>query len=238
MTAATQTASSQTHRFRSALVVGATGGIGAAIADRLEADGARVVRISRREDGLALADEASIRRAADKLAQEGCIFDLIFLATGTLEAAGQRPEKAFSELEPDAMAEAFAVNAIGPAFCFKHFAALLCDDRPSVFTALSARVGSIGDNRLGGWMSYRASKAALNQIVRCAAIEIRRKRPQAAVIALHPGTIETPLTQRYAKGRYTATPAEAAGQMLTVLSGVTPDQSGSFLDYAGKEIAW
>ena len=136
------------------------------------------------------------------------------------------------------MTAAFATNAIGPALLFKHFTRLLPLKSRGVFATLSARVGSIGDNRLGGWMSYRASKAALNQIVRCAAIETGRTRPQAVIVALHPGTIETALTERYAHGRYTATPAEAADQMIAVLDGLTPDMSGEFMDYAGEKIPW
>ncbi|NJL18651.1 MAG: SDR family oxidoreductase, partial [Nitrospira sp.] len=145
--------------------------------------------------------------AAARLA--GRFFDLIFVATGILENDDARPEKSFAELSPEAMARVFAANAVGPALVFKHFAGLLPLKERSVIAVLSARVGSIGDNRLGGWMSYRASKAALNQIVRCAAIELKRTRPEAVALALHPGTIETALTEKYAKGRFTATPMNA-----------------------------
>ncbi|MEM9169300.1 MAG: SDR family NAD(P)-dependent oxidoreductase [Pseudomonadota bacterium] len=219
------------------LVIGASGGIGAAFADAL-AERGPVDRLSRRDDGLDLKDEASLARNAAALAQAGRAYRLMIDATGVLEAAGRRPEKAFAEVAPDALADAFAVNATGPALLVKHFSPLLAPKGRSVFATLSARVGSIGDNRLGGWIGYRASKAALNQIVRCAALEIKRKRPESVVVALHPGTIETPLTRAYARGRYTASPEQAARQMLDVLDRLTPDETGGFYDYAGEAIVW
>ncbi len=223
--------------FNNCLVIGASGGIGAAVCDFLQRSKG-VETLSRRADGFDLQNEESIESAAAQYQEAGKSFDLIFDATGVLEAGGDSPEKSFLALRPYAMAHAFAINAIGPALLFKHFAPLLTKDNKSVFATLSARVGSIGDNRLGGWISYRASKAALNQIVRCAAIEIKRIRPKSVVVALHPGTIETPLTRQYAKGRYTATPSEAAGQMLTVLNNLEPNDTGKFFDYAGKEVIW
>ena len=115
---------------------------------------------------------------------------------------------------------------------------LLPRSGPCAFGTLSARVGSIGDNRLGGWVSYRASKAALNQIVRCAAIEFARTNKEAKILALHPGTIKTPLTEKFAKGRYTATPAEAAANLIGVMEQTPADKTGGYFDYAGAEIAW
>ncbi len=220
-------------------MLGASGGIGSAVARALrEAGYDQVEGLSRSLDGFDVRDEASLARLAEGIAAGGLRYQLIFNAVGALEGAGRRPEKAFSELEPEAMVDAFAVNAVGGALAFKHFAPLLAQKERSVFATLSARVGSIGDNRLGGWTSYRASKAALNQIVRCAAIEITRSRPDAIVVALHPGTIETELTRKYARGRYTATPDEAARQMLTTLSNLSPADTGGFFDYAGEPIVW
>lgn len=216
----------------SALVLGASGGIGAAIARRLPG----ATGLSRREDGLDITSEASLARAAARLG--GRRFDLIVVATGVLESEGARPEKSFAELDPAAMARVYAANAIGPALVVKHFAPLLAAKGRSVFAFLSARVGSIGDNRLGGWMSYRASKAALNQIVRCASVELKRARPEAVALALHPGTIDTALTRQYARGRFTATPEECAGNLLRICAGATPEMSGRFFAYDGAEIAW
>lgn len=224
--------------FHNALIIGASGGIGGAFAQALRA-GRRsptVRTLSRRDDGLEITDEGSVSRAA--AAAGDAAFDLIVDATGALEIDGNGPEKAFSAIDPATMAKAFATNAIGPALLLKHFGPLLARDRPACFATLSARVGSIGDNRLGGWISYRASKAALNQVLRCAAIEFARTHPKAALIALHPGTIETALTRKYARGRYTATPEDAAHQMLATIAGVTPERSGSFIAYDGTTIPW
>lgn len=219
--------------FQSALIIGASGGIGAALTRRL---GRRATTLSRRDDGFDIAYEASVAGAAEALA--GRQFDLIIVASGVLEGAGAPPEKSFAALSAEAMARVITVNAIGPALVVKHFSPLLAPKSPSVMAFLSARVGSIGDNRLGGWMSYRASKAALNQIVRCASIELKRTRPAAVALALHPGTIETPLTEKYAGGRYTATPDDCARQLLDLCQTASPDMSGRFFAYDGAEIAW
>lgn len=219
-----------------ALVVGASGGIGLALAERLELDGARVTRLSRRADGLDLTDQASVERVVAGLGR--VTFDRIVVATGILAVGDTPPERAFRELEPEVMARAFAVNAIGPALLLKHLGGSLPRDRPSVFAVLSARLASIEDNRLGGWMSYRASKAALNQVVRCAAIELGRKRPRAAIVALHPGTVPTALTERFARGRFTATPEACAAQLVGVMDALEPSQSGGFFAYDGTSIPW
>lgn len=217
------------------LVVGSSGGIGAALVAALRARGETVTGLSRRETGLVLADEASIARAAAALSGP---FDRILDATGALEIDGHGPEKALARIDPAAMAAQFAVNAIGPALLFKHLAPLLPESGPSVFATLSARVGSIGDNRLGGWISYRAAKAALNQIVRTAAIEIARGRPQAVVVALHPGTVATPLTERYVGRNPTVTPDRAASNLLAVLDRLRPADSGGFFAWDGRTIPW
>jgi NAD(P)-dependent dehydrogenase (short-subunit alcohol dehydrogenase family) len=221
--------------FSSPLVIGASGGIGAGVAAALERKAA-VTRLSRRGDGFDITDEGSVAAAAARL--ESRRFDLIFVATGVLESAGARPEKSFAELDPAAMARVYAANALGPALVVKHFSPLLVAKERSVLAFLSARVGSIGDNRLGGWMSYRASKAALNQIVRCAAVELKRTRPEAIALALHPGTIDTALTKKYAGGRFTATPEECAENLLRVCAVATPEMSGRFYAYDGEAIEW
>jgi NAD(P)-dependent dehydrogenase (short-subunit alcohol dehydrogenase family) len=218
-----------------ALVIGATGGIGAAMTRALEAAGADVATLSRSGDGLDLTDEASIVRAAITL--DGP-FDLIFDATGALVIDGAGPEKTIAAIDPAAMAAQFALNAIGPALLLKHLYPLLPKDRRAVFATLSARVGSIGDNGLGGWISYRASKSALNQIIRTAAIEIARKRPEAVVAALHPGTVRTDLTAKYAGNHPTVSPDEAAANLLVVIDGLTPEDTGGFFAWDGKPIPW
>lgn len=191
--------------------------------------------LSRSRNGFDLTDEASVAAAAERTAGS---FDLIFDATGALEIDGAGPEKALDHIDPVAMAAQYALNAIGPALLLKHFAPKLAQGRRAVFATLSARVGSIGDNRLGGWYGYRASKAALNQIVRTAAIEIARSRPQAVVLALHPGTVETALTSRYLGRHPAVTPDVAATNLLKVVADRRPEDSGGFFAWDGKPIPW
>lgn len=217
------------------LIIGASGGIGGALAARLARAGEAVTGLSRREDGLDLTDEASVARLIGGL--EGA-FDRVFLATGGLEIAGHGPEKTVQALEPAAMAAQFALNAIGPALVLKHLMARLPRGSACRIGVLSARVGSIGDNRLGGWHSYRAAKAALNQLVHGAAIELARRHPAAVLVSLHPGTVATPLTAAYAGQHPAVTPDVAAGHLIAVLDGLTPAQSGGFFDWRGQEIPW
>lgn len=221
--------------MENALIIGATGGIGGALADALEARGTTVTRLSRRADGLDLTDEASVERVLGQLTRPQ---DLILVATGVLAGDGHRPEKAIRQVTAEALATQFAVNAIGPMLVLKHALHLIPRDRPSVFAALSARVGSITDNRLGGWHSYRASKAALNQLIHGAAIELARSHKQACAVCLHPGTVDTPLTRAFAKGHPTVTPQQAAQHLLRVTDRLSAAQSGRFFDWAGREIPW
>ena len=141
------------------------------------------------EPDIDLTDEQTILRAAAAVKDSGLDLRLVFDATGFLHGCGFKPEKTLSAITPSHMAHAFAINALGPALLMKHFLPLLAKDGKSVFATLSAKVGSIGDNALGGWYSYRAPKAALNQFVHSAAIELARKRPEALCVALHPGTV-------------------------------------------------
>ena len=218
-----------------ALVIGASGGIGRALMAALAAKATLVVGVSRSGDGLDLTDEASIIRVLAAL--EGT-FDTIIVATGALEIDAFKPEKSLRALDPAALAAQFALNAIGPALALKHALRLLPKDRPSRFVALSARVASIGDNALGGWYSYRAAKAALNQLIHSAAIEVARSHPQAVVALLHPGTVSTGFGSAYIGNHPTVTPDVAASNILSVLGGLTPADTGGFFDWAGKRIAW
>lgn len=218
-----------------ALVLGASGGIGAALVDYLRARGDEVAALSRSADGFDLTDEASI--AAHLGALSGP-YDLIFVATGALELQGRAPEKTLRSLDPAALAAQFALNATGPALVVKHALRLLPKDAPARLAVLSARVGSIGDNGLGGWYAYRAAKAALNQLIHTAAIEVARSHPQAVLACLHPGTVATLLTQKYAGNHPTVAPDQAAANLIAVLEGLTPDQTGGFFDWQGKTIPW
>lgn len=217
------------------VVIGAGGGIGAALAAALEARGEAVLRLSRRSDPpLDLLDEASIAAAA---AHAGEGLRLVIDATGFLHDARFRPEKSLRELDPAHLAHAFAVNAIGPALLMKHFLPRLAREGRAVFATLSARVGSIADNRLGGWYAYRASKAALNQLLRTAAVEVARNRPQQILVALHPGTVATPLSAPFSKaGLALQTPEEAATRLLAVIERLTPAETGGFFDHRGEAV--
>jgi NAD(P)-dependent dehydrogenase (short-subunit alcohol dehydrogenase family) len=182
-----------------------------------------------------LRDEATIAAAAHSLGE----VDLAIVATGLLHDSDLKPEKSWSSLQPSAMARAFEINTIGPALIAKHVLPLLPRDRRAVFAALSARVGSIGDNRLGGWHSYRASKAALNQLIRCFSIELASKRPLAICVGLHPGTVDTDLSKPYQAGvpkEKLFSPERSARQLLHVIDGLTPAQSGRVYDWSGLEI--
>lgn len=225
-------------RSEVAVVIGASGGIGGAVLRRLQAAGrfGAVIGLSRPE--LDLTAEDSIARAMQRVAAAGTP-TLILVASGVLHGPGIQPEKTLRALDPAAMAAAYAVNAIGPALILKHLLPLLPRDRRAVIAVLSAKVGSIGDNRLGGWYSYRASKAALNQVVRTAAVELHRTHPQAVCVAFHPGTVATGLTQPFAKsGLQVQEPAQAAAALLETIDSLTQDHSGAFLDRFGTPLPW
>lgn len=221
--------------MKRALVIGASGGIGRAITAELHTRGWNVTGLSRSEHGLDVTDEASVERALSALDDP---FQLIFVATGALEVDGHGPEKAIAQVTPDAVMGQFRVNAIGPMMILKHAIRLLPKDESAVFAALSARVGSIGDNQIGGWHSYRAAKAALNQLIHGASIELKRTHKFAAAVCLHPGTVETAFTAKYAGRHKTVPPSEAAANLVNVIEGLTPAHTGGFYDYAAKEIPW
>ena len=217
------------------LIIGASGGIGAALTAALRGQGAEVVPLSRSVDGFDITDEASVE--AHLSALEG-LFDGLIVASGALEIDSVGPEKSIRAVSAQAMADQFAVNAIGPALVLRHAARLLPRKGRSVCAVLTARVGSIGDNRIGGWTSYRAAKAAANQIVHTTAIELARTHKELVCVALHPGTVQTPFTAKYL-ARHPAVPAqEAAQNLLNVLKGLKPAQTGGFYDWAGTEVEW
>ncbi|MFC3612355.1 SDR family NAD(P)-dependent oxidoreductase [Lutimaribacter marinistellae] len=221
--------------MKNALVIGASGGIGSALVEALEVRGVSVTGLSRSRDGLDLTDEGSVARVLGGL--DGP-FDLVIVASGALEIAGAEPEKTIRAIDAQAMMDQFALNAVGPALVLREAGRLLPREERTVFAVLSARVGSIGDNRIGGWISYRAAKAAVNQIVHTAAIELARTHKKAVCVALHPGTVATEFTRKYL-GRHPAVePAAAAGKLLGVIDGLTPNETGLFFDWAGKRVEW
>ncbi len=222
-----------------AVVIGASGGIGAAFVERLRSDPrcASVEALHRRSTvAIDFDDEASIAAAAQALAPLGP-FHLVINAAGLLHADGFMPEKRLADLNYAQMERTFRVNTFGPALVVRHFAPLLDTER-SIVALLSAKVGSIGDNRLGGWASYRASKAALNMLVKTAAIELARTRPAAIVVAMHPGTVATGLSRPFRGDTIGRPPQLAATEMLDVLDTLAPADSGGFIAYDGERLPW
>ncbi|MEQ1552018.1 SDR family NAD(P)-dependent oxidoreductase [Sphingorhabdus sp.] len=229
-----------------ACVFGASGGIGSAFIARLADDpGVGMIHAGARKPpptpgkispfAFDLQDETTIEAAAQAIGP----MDLTIIATGMLHQAAIQPEKSLRALSTDAFEQAFAINTIGPALIGKHMLPRLPKDRRSVFAFLSARVGSISDNRLGGWHAYRASKAALNMIVRNLAIEMARTHPQAIIVALHPGTVDTELSspfQRSVAPEKLFTADYAAERMLQVLGDLSPEDSGHLFAWDGEKI--
>lgn len=234
------------------VVVGASGGIGQALTRRLLATPAvaRVVACSRRRPELTdprarwcridVTDEASVAEAARSVERGSAGLSLVLVATGILhDGEALRPERTWRSLERPALERAYLVNAVGPALVAKHFLPLLARGRKSAFAALSARVGSITDNRLGGWHAYRASKAALNMLLRTLAIELARRNPQALCVGLHPGTVATPLSAPFRAGVPAGrllTPDLAASRLLEVLDALSPADSGRVLAWDGRPV--
>jgi NAD(P)-dependent dehydrogenase (short-subunit alcohol dehydrogenase family) len=223
-----------------AVVLGASGAIGSALVAALQADVrcAHVLAYSRNSHpGFELEDEISMAACAAHAASHGPLH-LVLDATGALNMDGQGPEKRLAALDPQRLARAFAVNAIGPALLLKHFVPLLATDAPVIFAKLSARVGSIEDNRTGGWYGYRASKAALNMLLQTAAIEAARTRPLAVFAALQPGTVASKLSGSFVDAADALSPAESVQGMLAALDALQPTGRAQFVDYRGRTIPW
>lgn len=234
--------------WRKAAIFGSSGGIGGALVRALASHGGEVLAGSRSGEGPGLAgvapftfnldDEGTIAAAAESWADDPP--DLVIVATGVLTLPdGTGPERSFRHVDADAMARVLYLNTVGPALVAKHVLPLFPRDRRSMFAAISARVGSIGDNSIGGWHSYRASKAALNMLVRNYAIELGRTHKQAIAVALQPGTVDTKLSQPFQSnlpdGQLT-TPEESATNLLRVLETLTPEDSGFMFDWRGDRL--
>jgi NAD(P)-dependent dehydrogenase (short-subunit alcohol dehydrogenase family) len=223
------------------VVVGASGGLGAALTTCLTQDGVDVVPLRRSGVGdqhIDIEDEASIAAAALRLSAQAPI-RLMIVATGLLHDGAFQPEKTYRRLDAENLARSFRVNAIGPAMVAKHFLPLLPKSGRSLFAVISARVGSIEDNRLGGWYGYRASKAALNQFMRTFAIELSREKPDAICVALHPGTAATRLSEPFRGGVSSGKlfrPDQSARHMLAALGRLTPADSGHLIAWDGSRI--
>lgn len=223
-----------------AVIIGASGAIGQALHSQIQQDPrcGLVLGLHRHsQPAIDFNDEASIIRAGKTL-QAQAPFHLIINAAGLLHTASAMPEKRLSQLNYHQLEATFRANTFGPALLLAHFSSLLPRNSRSLFAMLSARVGSIGDNRLGGWYSYRASKAALNMLVRTAAIELARTHPQAVITSLHPGTVTSALSAPFGGDRLGQPPAVAAGALLRVLDQLTVQDTGNFYAYDGKPVPW
>ena len=223
----------------SALVIGSSGTIGSHFVTLLEKHPfcSTVIGIHRRSmHAIDYRHPDTIEASANSLAELGP-FQLIINTIGILHSEQWMPEKKLDDLNSDQLAEMFNTNTIGPALTIRYFSKLL-DPKHGVMATLSAKVGSIEDNRLGGWYSYRASKAALNMIIKTASIELARTKPNIALIALHPGTVNSGLSQPFRGQQIGRDPLEAVSDMFHVLENVNKEDSGSFLTYSGKKLPW
>tara|TARA_B100000287_G_scaffold124300_1_gene116262 strand:- start:113 stop:796 length:684 start_codon:yes stop_codon:yes gene_type:complete len=218
-----------------ALVFGASGGIGQAFSRFLESKlgSENVVKISRSFDGFEISDEEKIFKLSESI--EGT-FNLIINATGVLQTTEEGPEKTINVVKQKLMIDMMTINAIGPALLLKNFSKKLDKTKFSVFVNLSARVGSITDNRLGGWISYRSSKAALNQIIKTSSIEINRRNKNAICVGLHPGTVKTSFTEKFQNTTETISPDESVKMMMNVVENLSVDDNGYCFAYDGKVI--
>lgn len=234
-----------------AVIMGASGGIGGALTHKLamrdevaqiyalsrstrECDGPKTTSLS-----IDLLDEASIAQAATAIGADGPL-DLVIIASGTLtDGAAFKPEKSLKQQDLAAFERIFAINTIGPALVAKHFIPLMPRSGRAVFAALSARVGSISDNQIGGWHAYRASKAALNMLIRNYAIEQARRNQGFIAVGLHPGTVDTNLSRPFQSSvpdKQLFSPKQSAGYLLNVIDQLSPSDSGKVLDWDGKQI--
>ena len=235
------------------VLIGHTGGIGRALLQQLLADDTVTAISAASRGGLNLGhaklvqepmdmlDEASIAQFAETVRVRGAP-RLIILATGLLHAGGHiQPEKSWRALNAESMMATFAANAIGPALVAKHFLPLLPRTGKSVFAALSARVGSISDNQLGGWYGYRSAKAALNMLIKTLSIELQPRWPEAICVGLHPGTVDTSLSKPFqsnVRAGQLFSPAAAAAHLLLVIDGLCPDRTGELISLDGSTIGF
>ena len=234
-----------TQKTHTALVIG-TGGIAQAMVNhlRLQDESLEVIMLGRStQPSLDFDDETSLVAAA-QFVQAHCLasglpIKLIFIATGYLHTNGIGPERSLTSLDATYLQRVLHVNVIGPALVLKHFSPLLPRTGEVKIAMLTAKVGSISDNALGGWYGYRAAKAGLNQLVKTAAIELSRKNKAIACVALHPGTVATALSEPFSKNYPNVRPAaQAAAELHRVITQITPEQTGGFFDYEGNALPW
>jgi NAD(P)-dependent dehydrogenase (short-subunit alcohol dehydrogenase family) len=229
------------------LILGSSGGLGQALTNVLGNDKTlQLLALSRTNSNfdhpsIDYNDEASLRKAADWV-KHRCVdapLTNVIVATGFLHSDIGSPERSWAQLDGAYLQQVMLINAIGPALAVKHFAPLLAKNMLTIWAMISAKVGSIADNSLGGWYGYRASKAALNQIVRTASIEMTRRNKYSICVALHPGTVATKLSEPFSKaGLNVRTPEVAATELINVIQNLQPSETGSFIDYQGNKLPW
>lgn len=236
--------------MRNIVVIGVSGGIGGEFIKQLSAreDVSTIYAFSRTPVTLSLPkvdfgyinllEEDSILAAAEHASRNSPI-DLVIVATGVLHDGNLQPEKAIAALSAEKFQHLFAANTIGPALILKHFAPKLNKNSTSIMAILSARIGSISDNYLGGWYAYRASKSALNMLIKTASIEMKRTLPKSIIVGLHPGTVDTKLSKPF-QNRLSPdqifSPESAASKLLLVIDHLQSSDSGKLLDYAHDEV--
>jgi len=226
------------------VVLGGSGGIGTALTDGLRDQGHAVLAVGRSTaPAMDYAHPETVALAAAHVAQQmqatGLPLLRLIVATGVLHEGSVQPERSWAQLSAESLQRVFLVNTIGPALVMRHFLPLLPKQGRCVAAFLSARVGSMGDNALGGWYGYRASKAALNQLVHTAAIELARRNREALCVALHPGTVDTALSQPFAKtGLQVRPPSVAASELLHVMDKLPAGSTGGFFDHQGLRVPW
>ena len=224
-----------------AVIVGGTGAIGNAVADQLNQIGfSDIIKIgTKTSPAIDFNDENSILESAEYIKEKNKPISIFFDATGILHHNSSMPEKTFKSIEFDFAKKNFLINAIGPALLIKYFVPLLDKEEKSVFASLSAKVGSISDNGYGGWYSYRASKAALNQLIKTASIEMKVKNKKAIIVALHPGTVKSDLSKPFQKTNLKIqNPEESAKHLVKIINSIDQSQTGKFFNWDGSEIAW
>ena len=224
-----------------AVVIGNSGSIGSAIEKELSDQGFKnIIGFNRSSNPrLDLLNEETIAQSAQFIKDQNTPVSLVFDATGLLHDDNNMPEKTYKNIDQIFMRKNFEINVMGPALIMKYFLPLLDKEEKSIFASISAKVGSISDNRYGGWYSYRASKAALNQMIKTASIEMKMKNQKAICLAIHPGTVESKLSKPFQKNDLTIqSPQESASNIFKILTSSTSKDTGSFYNWDGKIIDW
>jgi short-subunit dehydrogenase len=228
----------ESNNLSNAIVFGSSGGIGNSIYNQLKnSNNYNVFGFSRKSSPkLDFANEKYLKSLSTKFINKNIQIKLLINTIGFLHDGRHTPEKKSQDISLEYMKKSFEINTIPTALLIKYFAPLMAKDCVSIFATISARVGSISDNYLGGWYSYRASKAALNQIIKSASIEYKRKNNNLIIISIHPGTVLTNLSEPFLKNKTFQTPETAAKKIISVIDQLTIKESGLLIDYNKKII--